>query len=106
MNRNFFLAIFLIGLVFSILSYLSNFGFATSITIIYLTIALILVIRLTIEFRYYRGYKAPLASAIFLLLPSFIAIAGSYVSRNPALNGNSFLNDNILFIQMCRESCL
>ena len=100
MNRNFYLAIFIIGLVFAILSYISNFGFETYITVLYLTISLVFLIRFIAEYKYYKSYRAPLASAIFLLIPSFIAIAGSYVSRNPALNGQPLFADKIMYISM------
>lgn len=96
--RNFYIVIFLIGLVFSILSLTSNFGTDTAITILFLTIAFILVIQLLAEFRYYRSYNAPLAAGIFLLIPSALAIGGSYVSRHPALSGQPFLADKLFFI--------
>ena len=100
LNKNFYIAIFLIGSVFSILSLASDFGTDSAVTIFFLTIALILLIRLIVEFRYYRSYRAPLAAGIFLFIPSVIAIGASYVSRHPAINGQPFLNDYILFINL------
>lgn len=100
LNRNIYIAIALIGLTIAILSYVSNFGTDSSLTILFLTFALLLIIRLIVEYRYYHGYHAPLAAGIFLLIPSIIAIGASYVSRIAALNGQSFLANDIVFVSL------
>lgn len=99
-NKNFYIAIFLIGSVFALLSLASDFGTDSAITIFFFTIALILLIKLIVEYRYYRRYNAPLAAGVFLLIPSALALGASYVARHPALNGNPFFADNILFITL------
>lgn len=69
-----------------------------SLTIFYLTILLILIIRLIIEWRWYRTHNAPYASEFFLLMLSIIAFSSSLVASNITL-GNYFdlrLEDTIL----------
>ena len=100
MNKNIYIAIFLVGLVFSALSLLSGFGMNSAVTILFLTIAFLLFIKLLIELRYYRSYKAPLASGIFLLIPSIIALGASYVARNPYINDKPFLADFLININL------
>lgn len=98
--KNLYLAIFIIGSVFSVLSVTSNFGIDSAVTVFFLTIAIVLFIQLLVELKYYRGYRAPLAAGIFLFIPSVLAIGASYVSRHPAINGQPFLNDFLVFINL------
>ncbi len=100
LNRNIYIAIFLIGSVFAVLSLVSNYGTNSALTIIFLTITVMLLIRLFIEFRYYRSYHAPLAAGIFLLIPSIIAIGASYISRIASINGEPFLTDSLMYIHL------
>ena len=100
MNKNIYIGIFLIGLVFSVLTLASGYGMNSAITVLFLTVAFLLFIKLLIELRYYRSYKAPLASGIFLLIPSIIALGASYVSRNPAINDKPLLADMLVNINL------
>ena len=71
---------FIIGFVFSLLAQVTSPQSNASFTFLFLTIVLILLIKLIEEWRYYRSYNAPLASAIFVMIPSLIAIFGSFVA--------------------------
>ena len=83
---------FLTGLVVAFLNQIVNPETSASITIIYLTFVTILLIKLLEEWRYYRSYNAPLASAIFISIPALIALGGSVISFTATLGDT----DNIL----------
>jgi hypothetical protein len=87
-NKNIYLSIFIVGSVFSLLSFIIEDNIDLAITILYLTIVIICSIRLFEEWRYYRSYNAPPASAIFVLLLSIIAVGSSLIA-NIATIGNS-----------------
>lgn len=99
LNKNIYIGFLLVGLVFSILSF-AQFGMDSALTILFFTITFILIIKLFVEYRYYRSYKAPLASGIFLLIPSIIALSASYISRNPFINGEPFFSEILINVNL------
>jgi hypothetical protein len=84
-GRNVYISVLLAGIVFAFLSQIVNPQITISITIIYLTLVTILLFKLIDEWRYYRSYNAPLASAIFICIPAFIAIGGSLIAFTATL---------------------
>ncbi|PWI47043.1 hypothetical protein CEE45_13800 [Candidatus Heimdallarchaeota archaeon B3_Heim] len=85
-GRNVYISVFLTGLVFAFLSQIVNPQSSLSITLIYFTFVAILLIKLVDEWRYYRSYNAPLASAIFISIPALIAIGGSLTAFTATLD--------------------
>jgi len=94
-NRNVYISIAIIGIVFVLLTLLTGQPTEVALTILYCVGIVIVAIKLIEEWRYYRSYNAPLASAIFILLPSVIAISGSVIA-NVASFGESSLLQNYL----------
>jgi hypothetical protein len=84
-GRNVYISVFITGLVFAFLSQIVNPQSTASLTLIYLTIVSVLLIKLIDEWRYYRSYNAPLASAIFITIPSLIALGGSLLAFTATL---------------------
>ena len=72
---------FTIGSVFALLAQVTAPQTNVSFTFFFLTIVSISLIKLIDEWRYYRSYNAPLASAIFISIPSLIAICGSLIAN-------------------------
>jgi hypothetical protein len=91
--------VFITGLVFTFLNQIVNPDSFTSVTLLYFTFVAVLLIKLIDEWRYYRSYNAPLASAIFVSIPTIIAIGGSIIAFNATLgDSNDILQ--ILFLEM------
>ncbi len=84
-DRNIYLSIFIVGFVFAGLTLLTGQSSNVALTFIYLSIVLILLIRLIEEWQYYRSYQAPYASALFIVLPTCIAVGGSLLSSTASL---------------------
>ncbi|MHA2289106.1 MAG: hypothetical protein ACXABG_10000 [Promethearchaeota archaeon] len=84
-GRNVYISVFITGLVVAFLSQIIYPQSNASLTIIYLTLISVLLIKLIDEWRYYRSYNAPLASAIFIAIPSLIALGGSLIAFNATL---------------------
>ncbi len=95
-GRNVYISVFLTGLVFAILSQIANPETTASITLIYISIVSILLIKLIDEWRYYRSYNAPLASAIFVTVPAVIAIGGSLIAFSATLGDQENFLQNLL----------
>ncbi len=87
------------GLVFAFLSQIVNPESFMSITLLYFTLVLVLLIKLIDEWRYYRSYNAPLASAIFISIPAMIAIGGSIIALNATLGDSNDILQT-LFLEM------
>ena len=85
-NRNLYISILVIGSVFAFLTMLTDSDSLVAISIFYLTILLILILRLIIEWRWYRSHNAPYASEFFLILLSIIAISSSLIANNITLS--------------------
>lgn len=69
-------------------------------TIFYITWVIILLIRLIEEWRYYNSYNAPLASAIFIVLPSLIAIGGSIIADIASIGDEGLLQTSLANINL------
>ncbi|MHA2073177.1 MAG: hypothetical protein ACW97X_01005 [Candidatus Hodarchaeales archaeon] len=98
-----YISIFLIGFVFTILSLLTEQPLEVTTTILYITCALILFIKLIEEWQYYRSYNAPLASAIFIVFPSLIALGGSFIANFASIGEENFLRDALININLDLE---
>jgi hypothetical protein len=98
-NKNIHLIIALVGLVFFLLT-LTSQGEDSALTTAFLFILLLIGSKLVEEFFYYRKYSAPLASGIFLVLPSLLALAASFVARISTLNGRPFLQNELIKINL------
>ena len=99
-TKNVYLSILIIGIVFAILSYISNYGENTALTILYFTITLIMLLRLVDEWQYFRRFRASPATSLFLLLLTGLAISASLVARIVSLgdNNSSFFRQYIIDI--------
>ncbi len=102
-NRNVYISIFLIGFIFTVLTFLTEQPLEVALTIIYFTCSLILFIKLIEEYRYYRSYNAPLASAIFILIPSLIAVGGSFIANIASFGEANVLLNSLVNIDLDLE---
>ncbi|MFW9993524.1 MAG: hypothetical protein ACFFD4_15880 [Candidatus Odinarchaeota archaeon] len=75
-----YLSILVVGSVFALLTYIVDQETEATLTILYITLFLILILRLYEEWHYYRSHNAPPASAIFIALLTPLALGGSYVA--------------------------
>ncbi len=90
-ERNVYISIFIAGTVFAVLTMLTDHGLETALTIGYFTILAVLGIKLIDEWLYYRQYRAPPASATFLLLLTSLALLGSLISAIATLGDSPLL---------------
>jgi hypothetical protein len=98
-NRNIYISISLIGFVFALLTLLTEQP-EVAITIFYFTWVILLLIKLVEEWRYYNSYNAPLASAIFILLPTLIAIGGSVLADIASIGDEGLLQTSLANIDL------
>lgn len=102
-NRNVYISIAIIGIVFVLLTLLTGQPTEVALTILYCVGIVIVAIKLIEEWRYYRSYNAPLASAIFILLPSVIAISGSVIANVASFGENSLLQNYLVNMDLNLE---
>ncbi|MFW9930569.1 MAG: hypothetical protein ACFFD1_14365, partial [Candidatus Thorarchaeota archaeon] len=67
-NRNIYLSIIIIGVVFSLLSLLTGMGDESFLTFLFFTFYLVAFLRLIEEWRFFHNYDAPPASSLFIIL--------------------------------------
>ena len=97
-SRNGYLSVAIVGFIFALLTLFTDQPIEIAVTIIYLTSVVLLSVKLTEEWRYYRSYNAALASAIFLLIPSIIMLGGTFVSPIASLGGSDGLQLSLISI--------
>jgi len=95
-KRNAFLSILVIGSVFALLSYLTSQSREISLTILYITLFIVSVIKIFEEWRYYHSYNAPLAASIFLLIPTLTGIGGSILAGTATIGLDGLLQTSFL----------
>jgi hypothetical protein len=79
-KRNVYLSVLLVGFAIAFLNQIVKPEISVTITLMYITLVTVALIKLTDEWRYYRSYNAPLASGIFISIPASIAIGGSLIA--------------------------
>lgn len=99
-GRNVYLSILVVGLVFAGLSYVTNLGVETSLTILYFTCASLVLLRLIVEWRYFRRHNAPPATGLFLGSLTALAVMGSLTSRFAQLGDQAFLREVLLSLTL------
>jgi hypothetical protein len=95
-SRNIYLSIIVIGFVFAILTLLTEQSQEIAITILYLTFVIISLTKFTEEWRYFRSYNAPIASTTFLVIPTLIALGGTFIAQFASLGEYSALEISII----------
>jgi len=85
-NRNVSLSILVIGSVFALLTYLKEQTIFTALTILYLTISILVLLRLYEEWRWFRSHDAPLASGLFIGTLTFLGLGSSLFSQYATLH--------------------
>ncbi|MFX0209675.1 MAG: hypothetical protein ACFFDT_27085 [Candidatus Hodarchaeota archaeon] len=90
-ERNVYISISIVGTVFIVLTILTDQSVETALTIGYFTIFTVLGLKLVDEWLYYRQYRAPPASAIFLLLLAILALLGSLIAAIATLGDSPLL---------------
>jgi hypothetical protein len=81
-DRNVYLSILTVGVIFAVLPLVIGQPNELALTILFITTFVLFGVKWIEDWRYYRQYNAPLASAIFLVLPSILGILGSYLSSS------------------------
>lgn len=102
-NRNIYLSILTFGIIFAVLTLAVEQSDDLAITILFLTLFTIVAIKWIEEWRYYKRYNAPLASAIFIVLPSIIGYFGSIFAFYAYLLDDQVLQTNFLAITFTLE---
>ena len=95
-HRNVYLSILTIGLTFTIITFIFGQSQDIALTFLYLTLFSILSIKWIDEWRYYRSYNAPLASAIFISIPTLLAFLGSSIAAFASISGEPFFQIDLL----------
>ncbi len=95
-KRNVYLSILAVGSIFALLSYVTNESREIALTILYITLFVLATIKLIEEWRYYQSYNAPLASVIFLLIPSITGIGGTILASSATLGFTNLLQTPLM----------
>ncbi|WP_455142892.1 hypothetical protein [Candidatus Hodarchaeum mangrovi] len=95
-QRNVYLSILTIGLTFTIITFIFGQSQDIALTFLYLTLFTILSIKWIDEWRYYRSYNAPLASAIFISIPTLLAFLGSGIAAFASISGEPFFQIDLI----------
>ncbi|MHA2328751.1 MAG: hypothetical protein ACXACR_09560, partial [Candidatus Hodarchaeales archaeon] len=99
-GRNVHLSILIVGFIFALLTLITDQPIEIVLTILYLTLVVLLLVKLTEEWRYYQNYNAPLASAIFLLIPSIIMLGGTFIAPIASLGESGSLQLSFIDIDL------
>ena len=99
-NRNVYLSIFTVGVIFAFLSLVVEQPNELALTVLYITVFVLLGVKWFEEWSYYRHYNAPLASAIFLVSPSIVGILGSYLANVAYITDERILQTSFLEISL------
>jgi len=97
-NRNVYFSILTVGVIFALLSLVIEQPNELAITVLYITFFVLLGVKWFEEWSYYRHYNAPLASAIFLVLPSVTGILGSYFAGAAYITDERILQTSFIEI--------
>ncbi len=94
-GRNVYLSICAVGFVFTVLTIITEQQTEVALTILYITLVVVLSIKFIEEWRYFQRFNAPIASALFILIPSLIALGGTFLAQNASL-GEGLLQTYLL----------
>ena len=95
-KRNVYLSICAVGFVFAVLTLITEQQTEIALTILYITLGIVLSIKFIEEWNYFQRFNAPIASAVFILIPSFIALGGTFLAQNASLGDDRILQAYIL----------
>ena len=95
-RRNVYLSICAVGFVFAVLSLITEQQTEIALTILYITLVIVLSIKFIEEWQYFRRFNAPIASAVFILIPSLMALGGTFLAQNASLGDDGILQAYIL----------
>ncbi|UCE14329.1 MAG: hypothetical protein JSV04_03920, partial [Candidatus Heimdallarchaeota archaeon] len=95
-GRNIYLSICAIGLVFTVLTLITEQQTEVALTILYITLVIVLSIKIIDEWRYFQRFNAPIASATFILIPSLIALGGTILAQQASFGEDGFLQTAFL----------
>lgn len=99
-GRNVYLSICVVGFVFALLTLITDQPAETALTIIYITLTVVLLVKFLEEWRYFQHYNAPMASGIFLGIPSLIAYGGAMIAHLASLGENDILQSSLFEITL------
>ena len=102
-KRNVYLSICAVGFVFALLTLVTDQPVETALTISYITLTVVLSIKFLEEWRYFQHYNAPIASGIFIGIPSLIAYGGSIIAHIASLGENDVLQSSFFNITIEAE---
>jgi hypothetical protein len=89
-----------VGFVFALLTLITDQPAETALTIIYITLTVVLMVKFLEEWRYFQHYNAPMASGIFLGIPSLIAYGGAMIAHIASLGENDILQSSLFEITL------
>lgn len=95
-GRNVYLSICAVGFVFTVLTLITEQQTEVALTILYITLVIVLSIKFFDEWRYFQRFNAPIASVVFILIPSLIALGGTFLAQQASLGEDGFLQTPLL----------
>ncbi|UCG01496.1 MAG: hypothetical protein JSW11_18005 [Candidatus Heimdallarchaeota archaeon] len=95
-RRNVYLSICAVGFVFAVLTLITEQQTEVALTILYITSVIVLSIKFIEEWQYFQRFNAPIASAVFILIPSLIALGGTFLAQYASLGEDGILQAYIL----------
>lgn len=95
-ERNVYLSICAVGFVFAVLTLITEQQTEVALTILYITLVIVLSIKFYDEWRYFQRFNAPIASAVFILIPSLVALGGTFLAQQASLLENGFFQTYLL----------
>ncbi len=95
-GRNTYLSICAVGIVFTVLTLITEQQAEVALTIFYITLVIVSSIKLFDEWRYFQRFNAPIASAVFIVIPSLIALGGTLLAQQASLGEDGFLQTSLL----------
>ncbi|MFX0123370.1 MAG: hypothetical protein ACFFAE_06995 [Candidatus Hodarchaeota archaeon] len=99
-RRNVYLSICAVGFVFAVLTLITEQQTEVALTILYITLVIVLSIKFIEEWQYFRRFNAPIASAVFILIPSLIALGGIFLAQYASLGDDGILQAYILEMRL------
>ncbi|MFX0066257.1 MAG: hypothetical protein ACFFC7_29185 [Candidatus Hermodarchaeota archaeon] len=102
-GRNVYLSICVVGFVFALLTLITDQPIETALTIAYITLTVVLLVKLLENWRYFQHYNAPIASGIFLIIPSLIAIGGVMIAHVASLGENGVFQSSLFELTLNLE---
>ncbi|MHA2272400.1 MAG: hypothetical protein ACXACI_11085 [Candidatus Hodarchaeales archaeon] len=94
-KRDLYLAILAFGFVFAFLALVMRDSQAEALTLAYLTLFTVLLLRLADEYHYFRSSRAAYATGLFVFIPAGLAIGSSLVAAE-----SPWLAENLMYGQI------